>query len=47
MVMAPAPVMAMSPPHLLRPKPIDLVAGCHGWMGTLIRLGAFNERLRN
>jgi hypothetical protein len=33
MAMMPAPVMAMSPPHLLRLESFDLLTRCYGWMG--------------
>src|SRR5262245_10999493 len=36
-MMTPAPVMAMSPPHLLRLEPLDLLTRCHGRMGILTR----------
>ena len=37
----PTPVVAMSPPDLLR---LDFLACCHGWIGILTRF--FNWRLR-
>jgi len=37
MTVMPAPVMAMSPPHLLRLEAFDLLAPRQGWMGILTR----------
>ena len=40
----PAPVVAVSPPDLLRLEAFDFLTCCHGWIGILTRF--FNWRLR-
>jgi hypothetical protein len=36
-MVVPTPVVAMSPPDLLRLEVFDLLTRCHGWMGILTR----------